>query len=65
VRESRFALLILSNWELQVFYVQTIKCLLHQYVGYLYYIENLNWTAQNDWATCDPRVGHSWFKAIV
>jgi len=30
-----------------------------QYVGYLYYIENLNWTAQNDWATCDPRVGHS------
>ena len=30
-----------------------------QYVGYLYYIENLNWTEQNDWATCDPRVGHS------
>ena len=32
-----------------------------QYVGYVYYIENLTGPHKTfDWATCGSRVGHSW-----
>jgi len=34
-----------------------------QYIGYIYYSENLNWAAKTiDWAECGPRVGHSWSR---